>query len=83
MDVSSEKVIAILKENFSKNDEIFLVGGAIRDAIQEKETRDLDFVMRKNSILAARTTADHFHGNFYIFCHYRMGMARFFWFLIS
>jgi len=55
--------------------EIFLVGGAIRNTYLRKEVQDLDFVVRKNAIKAAKNVADHFSGDFYILDKKR-GTAR-------
>jgi len=55
--------------------EIFLVGGAIRNTYLRKEVQDLDFVVKKNAITAARNVADQFNGDFYILDKKR-GAAR-------
>jgi len=55
--------------------EIFLVGGAIRNTYLQKEVQDLDFVVRKNAIKAAKNVADHFSGDFYVLDKKR-GTAR-------
>lgn len=46
--------------------EVYLVGGAVRDAILGLETRDLDFCMPAESIPMARKAADSLGGAFYI-----------------
>lgn len=48
------------------NQELYLVGGAIRDALLDIETRDLDFAMPGNTIPLARKVADHLDGAFYV-----------------
>ena len=55
--------------------EIFLVGGAIRNTYLRKEVHDLDFVVKKNAITAAKNVADRFNGDFYILDKKR-GAAR-------
>ena len=55
--------------------EIYLVGGAIRDFYLRKEVRDLDFVVKKGAIKAAKNIADFFNGDFYILDQKR-GTAR-------
>jgi len=46
--------------------EIYVIGGYIRDKILSKFNKDLDFVVKKNSIKAAREIADCFGGDFYL-----------------
>lgn len=55
--------------------EIFLVGGAIRNIYLRKEVHDLDFVVKKDAITAAKNVADRFNGDFYILDKKR-GAAR-------
>jgi len=55
--------------------EIFLVGGAIRNTFLRKDVKDLDFVVKKGAITAARNVADRFNGDFYILDKKR-GAAR-------
>jgi len=55
--------------------EIFLVGGAIRNTYLRKEVQDLDFVVKKDAIAAAKNVADRFNGDFYILDKKR-GAAR-------
>lgn len=45
--------------------QIYLVGGAVRDAILERPIHDLDFVVRNDAIQIARCTADALNGAFY------------------
>jgi poly(A) polymerase len=47
-------------------DEIYLVGGAIRDYLTGSECHDIDFVVKENAIRAAKRTADNLNGKFYI-----------------
>jgi tRNA nucleotidyltransferase/poly(A) polymerase len=52
---------------FLKNQpDIFLVGGAIRDALRQRPVHDLDFVMSSDVRPLARRVADHFLGGFYM-----------------
>ncbi len=46
--------------------EIYLVGGAVRDALRGKVSHDLDFVVPANAIALARRVADALHSDFYI-----------------
>ena len=50
------------RDNFG---EIYVIGGYLRDKILNKFNKDLDFVVKKNSIKAAREIADCFGGDFY------------------
>ena len=45
--------------------EIYAIGGYLRDQLLNKFNKDLDFVVKKNSIKAAREIADFFGGDFY------------------
>jgi poly(A) polymerase len=45
---------------------IYLVGGAVRDALSLKRVHDLDFVMEKNAIQTARRVANKLKADFYI-----------------
>ena len=57
------KVISSLIEPCS---EIYLVGGVIRDYLLQRPNNDVDFVLKRNAILAAKTTANAFRGKFYV-----------------
>lgn len=46
--------------------EVYLVGGAVRDAFLDVKTRDLDFSMPSGSITTARKVADRLQGAFFI-----------------
>lgn len=45
--------------------EIYAIGGYLRDHYLKKINKDLDFVVKKNSIKAARGIADFFGGDFF------------------
>ncbi len=51
------------RDNFG---EIFVIGGYVRDKLLNKFNKDLDFVVKKNSLNAAREIADFFGGDFFI-----------------
>ena len=55
------RVQAILPEQ-----EIYLVGGALRDALLGRLSHDYDFAVAKNSIDAARKVAAAFKADFYV-----------------
>jgi len=44
---------------------VYLVGGAVRDALLQKPTHDLDFALPSGGIKLARQVADALHGGFY------------------
>jgi len=46
--------------------EIYLVGGAVRDALLNRVSHDLDFAIPKNAIAAARRVASALKADFYI-----------------
>ena len=56
----------LLLSNLDFYEEVYLVGGYIRDGLAQIPSHDLDFVLRRNSIQAARSIADHFNGDFYV-----------------
>ena len=44
---------------------VYLVGGAVRDALLGRPAHDLDFVLERNAIKTARHIADALHADFY------------------
>ena len=44
---------------------VYLVGGAVRDALLGRTVHDLDFVLERNAIKTARHIADTLHADFY------------------
>jgi tRNA nucleotidyltransferase/poly(A) polymerase len=44
---------------------VYLVGGAVRDALLGRVIHDLDFVLERNAIKTARQIADALHADFY------------------
>jgi poly(A) polymerase len=44
---------------------VYLVGGAVRDALLDRSTHDLDFVMERNAIKFARQVANTLNADFY------------------
>jgi tRNA nucleotidyltransferase/poly(A) polymerase len=57
-----EKLIACL----AMEKQIYLVGGAVRDAILGRESHDLDFVMPADAGRTARKVANDLNGSFYM-----------------
>ncbi len=45
---------------------IYLVGGAVRDALLGRASHDLDFAVRDNAVAVARWVADALNGAFYV-----------------
>ncbi|HVM71739.1 MAG TPA: DUF5678 domain-containing protein, partial [Anaerolineales bacterium] len=56
-----ESVIAALPQDLT----VYLVGGAVRDALIRQPVHDLDFVMERNAIKTARRIADALKADFY------------------
>lgn len=56
-----EKLLRVLP----KNQEIFLVGGAVRDLLLSREIRDYDFTQSKDGIKTARIVARSLDADFY------------------
>ena len=46
--------------------DIFLVGGAIRNAFLRKEVQDYDFIVQENPDKIAKSIADFFNGSYYV-----------------
>lgn len=67
-----EKVVCSLIDRCG---EIYLVGGVVRDYVLKIPCNDIDFVVKREAIGAARKVADHFKGDFYILDNER-GTAR-------
>jgi tRNA nucleotidyltransferase/poly(A) polymerase len=58
-------VLEKIKPLIHKNAKIFLVGGAVRDALLGRETNDLDFTLAKDAIKTSRQLADRLHADFF------------------
>ena len=57
---------AVLKAALQPGQEIFLVGGAVRDGLLNKKSHDLDFVLSGNVKRYARSVANQLNGYFYM-----------------
>lgn len=56
----------LLLSNLGSYEEVYLVGGYIRDALTNRPSQDFDFVLKRNPIHAARSIADHYKGDFFV-----------------
>ncbi|MBM3137166.1 MAG: HD domain-containing protein [Chloroflexi bacterium] len=65
-DAVFQELSDLLLSSLDFYEEVYLVGGYIRDLLANRPSRDFDFVLKKNSIQAGRSIADHFKGDFYI-----------------
>ncbi len=54
-----------LQANLTDRQDVYLVGGAVRDALLNQPVNDLDFVCEKDTKKIAKLAADHFQGAFY------------------
>lgn len=54
-----------LRQHLPAESSIYLVGGAVRDAILGREVHDLDFAVPKNALKLAKTLADKLPAAFY------------------
>jgi tRNA nucleotidyltransferase/poly(A) polymerase len=45
---------------------IYVVGGAVRDALMQRPIHDLDLAVPRDAMKLARWIADHFHGDVYV-----------------
>jgi tRNA nucleotidyltransferase/poly(A) polymerase len=50
----------------SQADQVYLVGGAVRDQLLSRPVHDLDFVVAENAPWLARQTANHLQGAYYL-----------------
>ncbi len=57
---------AQIREILPQSVQIFLVGGAVRDALLSRPIHDLDFVLPNSAIPAARKVANALRGDFYV-----------------
>lgn len=48
------------------DDEVFIVGGAVRDAYLHRPLKDLDLITPRDAIRLARRLANYFHGDFFV-----------------
>lgn len=60
-----ERAAAVLEDLSADTEAIYLVGGAVRDALLGYSSHDLDFVLRQDSLKIARKLADALGGAYY------------------
>ncbi len=58
-DGSLEPLLARIRPALPEETPVYLVGGAVRDMLLQRPTRDLDFALPANGIATARKVADH------------------------
>ena len=58
-------ILDSVRKTLPDNQPVYLVGGAVRDALLGRPIHDLDFVMARNAIKLARQVADKLKGDFY------------------
>jgi tRNA nucleotidyltransferase/poly(A) polymerase len=60
-----QETIQQVAANLPEDQPIFLIGGAVRDALAGRPTHDLDFVLSRRAIPAGRQVAYALHAGFY------------------
>ena len=60
------QIVSKIQEIFTGQQKIYLVGGAVRDLLINKDSNDFDFVVEQNAIGLGRKVADHFAADFYV-----------------
>ena len=64
---TSPQIFALLRELQQENQRVYLVGGAVRDAMLNRPTHDMDFVVQGGDVrLLARKMANALGGAFYM-----------------
>jgi poly(A) polymerase len=61
----SNPIFLALLDSLPTHQEIYLVGGAVRDYFLRRETHDLDFVVPKDGIKTAKKVANALNGSFF------------------
>ncbi len=55
----------LMRSILADEEDVFLVGGAVRDYFLKRSSHDLDFAVKKNAIKLARRVADKLNADFY------------------
>ncbi|UCE01039.1 MAG: HDIG domain-containing protein [Chloroflexota bacterium] len=63
--ITVHPIVNKISSQLPKELPIYLVGGAVRDALLNLQVVDLDFLLQKDAIQTARTIADSWDGDFY------------------
>lgn len=58
-------IVNRLEQIFSKREDVFLVGGVVRDALLGKQSKDIDLVVPKDAVRTARQVGDELGGAFF------------------
>ena len=58
-------IFTTLRNLLAKEEDVYLVGGAVRDAFLKRPSHDLDFAVKKNAIPLARKIAGKLKADFY------------------
>ncbi|MFN2127906.1 MAG: hypothetical protein ACK2TU_08620 [Anaerolineales bacterium] len=64
--VPHKDIFKVIRNSTSSDQQIYLVGGAVRDVFLKKTTHDLDFTLTTNAIEICREVANKINGAFYI-----------------
>ncbi len=59
-------ILQALRQQVRETDQVYLVGGAVRDMLMQREGRDLDFVVAGDALRLARKTAEVIGAAFYV-----------------
>jgi tRNA nucleotidyltransferase/poly(A) polymerase/alpha-beta hydrolase superfamily lysophospholipase len=64
-DLKFPPLFEVVRKLLIKENDVFLVGGAVRDVFLNRTSHDLDFAVKKNAIQLARKVADKLNADFY------------------
>lgn len=67
----SDAIVGEIRALQKPSQQVYLVGGAIRDLLLHRSVHDLDFVVNHNPIELARKLADRLVGDFFVLDHER------------
>lgn len=62
----SPTILQALRQQARETDQVYLVGGAVRDMLMQRAGRDLDFVVAGDALRLARKTAEAIGAAFYV-----------------
>ncbi len=64
-EIFNSPLLLLVRENLPADQPLYLVGGAVRDALLGKPVHDLDFAVPKGALRLAKTLADKLQAAFY------------------